>query len=75
MTIEQAVNAIESHLKGYMDEVPEKLLKKIHDIILRAKKKSFSKTIKTKNPTCKRNGSRYVKNTVLILQKLKKEGS
>jgi hypothetical protein len=38
MTIEQAVNAIESHLKGYMDEVPEKLLKKIHDIILSAKK-------------------------------------
>jgi hypothetical protein len=38
MTIQQAVKAIESHLEAYIDEVPEKLLKKIHDIILSAKR-------------------------------------
>jgi len=38
MTIDQAVRAIESHLKGYIDEVPDNLLRKIHHIILSAKR-------------------------------------
>jgi hypothetical protein len=34
MTIDQAVKAIGSHLEPYMDEVPERLLNTIRDIIM-----------------------------------------
>jgi hypothetical protein len=58
MTTEQAVKAIESHLIQYFDEVPERLLVKIKDIINQTrtiiKKEIISENLKDEKPDLKK---------------------